>query len=334
MGTNVETRDDLVANKKFVALWELTQDYRSIRSVYLSHQVSSCLFFFFFSSRRRHTRCSRDWSSDVCSSDLSSTWRCRARHRHVDEVARSQIDLGWTAGSFDDDEIRCGPQLSEGLADHGPEPITASFPRERAHRGVAASKHHDFRASVPERLHEHGIHPHVRLHPGRLRLERLGASDFAARPGDGGVVGDVLRLEWKNSHSPPDEDTTQRRHDERLPNAGSSPLDHEHAGSHAFGGSSVQPEIPGEAKVAISPPRPPRCLWGNTYKDSRKRTSRKNCKPRDQAYEDGTCALMSDQALPRHHVSESRVPPAPLATLRQRWGSAASNRSRPEAWRC
>src|SRR3989449_8281427 len=28
------------------------------------------LGFFFFSSRRRHTRCSRDWSSDVCSSDL------------------------------------------------------------------------------------------------------------------------------------------------------------------------------------------------------------------------------------------------------------------------
>src|SRR3989442_757144 len=24
---------------------------------------------FFFSSRRRHTRCGRDWSSDVCSSD-------------------------------------------------------------------------------------------------------------------------------------------------------------------------------------------------------------------------------------------------------------------------
>src|SRR5687768_17688713 len=28
------------------------------------------LSLFFFSSRRRHTRCSRDWSSDVCSSDL------------------------------------------------------------------------------------------------------------------------------------------------------------------------------------------------------------------------------------------------------------------------
>src|SRR5690606_40672457 len=29
-------------------------------------------FFFFFSSRRRHTRFSRDWSSDVCSSDLEA----------------------------------------------------------------------------------------------------------------------------------------------------------------------------------------------------------------------------------------------------------------------
>src|SRR5438874_3291820 len=35
--------------------------------------VILCLFFFFFfffSSRRRHTRSLRDWSSDVCSSDL------------------------------------------------------------------------------------------------------------------------------------------------------------------------------------------------------------------------------------------------------------------------
>src|SRR5699024_12035243 len=28
---------------------------------------------FFFSSRRRHTRAKRDWSSDVCSSDLSAS---------------------------------------------------------------------------------------------------------------------------------------------------------------------------------------------------------------------------------------------------------------------
>src|SRR5690554_5405381 len=34
---------------------------------------------FFFSSRRRHTRCGRDWSSDVCSSDF--------HHKQFDELA-------------------------------------------------------------------------------------------------------------------------------------------------------------------------------------------------------------------------------------------------------
>src|SRR5690554_1156430 len=35
---------------------------------------SCAAWLFFFSGRRRHTRCGRDWSSDVCSSDLH---RCR-----------------------------------------------------------------------------------------------------------------------------------------------------------------------------------------------------------------------------------------------------------------
>src|SRR5438445_11637780 len=38
-----------------------------------------CFFFFFFSSRRRHTRYWRDWSSDVCSSDLSIILRADRR---------------------------------------------------------------------------------------------------------------------------------------------------------------------------------------------------------------------------------------------------------------
>src|SRR5256884_4187176 len=38
--------------------------------VYILDRTETMFFFFFFSSRRRHTRCSRDWSSDVCSSDL------------------------------------------------------------------------------------------------------------------------------------------------------------------------------------------------------------------------------------------------------------------------
>src|SRR2546421_7008404 len=39
-------------------------------SVLLTH-TCFFFFFFFFSSRRRHTRSDRDWSSDVCSSDLA-----------------------------------------------------------------------------------------------------------------------------------------------------------------------------------------------------------------------------------------------------------------------
>src|SRR3546814_9114282 len=38
---------------------------------------------FFFSSRRRHTRCAiSDWSSDVCSSDLTHGPLCRGEHGH------------------------------------------------------------------------------------------------------------------------------------------------------------------------------------------------------------------------------------------------------------
>src|SRR5207245_5280082 len=47
--------------------------FHGIQSRSLSFPYSHHLYFFlvfFFSSRRRHTRCYRDWSSDVCSSDL------------------------------------------------------------------------------------------------------------------------------------------------------------------------------------------------------------------------------------------------------------------------
>src|SRR2546422_6991914 len=55
--------------------------------------VTFCLsfFFFFFSSRRRHTRCSRDWSSDVCSSDLE--WVLLQRAYKVPQMHQSYSHL-------------------------------------------------------------------------------------------------------------------------------------------------------------------------------------------------------------------------------------------------
>src|SRR5690606_40220613 len=46
--------------------------------------VATSLFLFFFSSRRRHTRFSRDWSSDVCSSDLEIPQRGDGEQREED----------------------------------------------------------------------------------------------------------------------------------------------------------------------------------------------------------------------------------------------------------
>src|SRR2546429_1582758 len=47
-------------------------------------------FFFFFSSRRRHTRCSRDWSSDVCSSDLVES----RKNRNLVSTVAAHVESG------------------------------------------------------------------------------------------------------------------------------------------------------------------------------------------------------------------------------------------------
>src|SRR5947209_3388339 len=50
-------------------------------------------FVLFFSSRRRHTRYWRDWSSDVCSSDLCGIADRRANSLSVGTLKRSMILL-------------------------------------------------------------------------------------------------------------------------------------------------------------------------------------------------------------------------------------------------
>src|SRR5699024_11571858 len=58
-----------------------TSDYEQIRARSISRHTYRChtgsqlhiISGFLFSSRRRHTRSKRDWSSDVCSSDLADT---------------------------------------------------------------------------------------------------------------------------------------------------------------------------------------------------------------------------------------------------------------------
>src|SRR5438105_6973103 len=57
--------------------------------------------FFFFSSRRRHTRSTRDWSSDVCSSDLLIHRLTYRRANHGNLHVRGYKEEGTTTTPFD-----------------------------------------------------------------------------------------------------------------------------------------------------------------------------------------------------------------------------------------
>src|SRR5699024_11982389 len=54
-------------------------------------------FYFFFSSRRRHTRSKRDWSSDVCSSDLGKKFPFVClQFRGQNHILADRIVLYWS----------------------------------------------------------------------------------------------------------------------------------------------------------------------------------------------------------------------------------------------
>src|SRR6266496_2179547 len=71
-------------------------------------------FFFFFSSRRRHTRSLRDWSSDVCSSDLvqSILDGCDGE---LARVRLQQSKLGAWLDTFVDDVLNVLITVSVGI---------------------------------------------------------------------------------------------------------------------------------------------------------------------------------------------------------------------------
>src|SRR5438128_2413501 len=104
-------------------------------------RLSLCqiFFFFFFSSRRRHTRCYRDWSSDVCTSDLF----LRGDHRHRVVIGKDtrlsgyMMESAMVAGftSVGMDVVLVGPM---------PTPAVAMLTRSmRADLGVMISASHN-----------------------------------------------------------------------------------------------------------------------------------------------------------------------------------------------
>src|SRR5207302_7709115 len=93
-------------------------DTHLVWKVYGRHLTRDRVYNFFFSSRRRHTRFSRDWSSDVCSSDLRQV--ADVPHRGADLVLATKKPakrLGLRWGFNRSEERRVGKEWrSRGLA--------------------------------------------------------------------------------------------------------------------------------------------------------------------------------------------------------------------------
>src|SRR5699024_11583259 len=73
---------------------EVTDAYKRLKTCAITYFRLA----FFFSSRRRHTRSKRDWSSDVCSSDLIpvNAPKCPYHSFHRDGAMRTDGNLGST----------------------------------------------------------------------------------------------------------------------------------------------------------------------------------------------------------------------------------------------
>src|SRR6266436_259645 len=139
------------------------------------------MLFFFFSSRRRHTRCSRDWSSDVCSSDLTLRWSFGSIHwsglkvpsvpspRGTTQAIRlvrsetSNVSIFLAPLSLLRIRFQVGstPQPS---GDTMPRPVTTT-------RLISSTPAHDWRPTTRNRWT-------ARPRPVRLRQHRAGASAF------------------------------------------------------------------------------------------------------------------------------------------------------------
>src|SRR2546422_3588398 len=106
----------------------------SARVIAVGYFASVAVCFFFFSSRRRHTRCSRDWSPDVCSSDLPLRAGRDLRRHHPrarpsgrgddgghDDDREQELDLRLPVRPGTDDREPDREQLRGGVARVSPE---------------------------------------------------------------------------------------------------------------------------------------------------------------------------------------------------------------------
>src|SRR5690606_40466943 len=85
---------------------------------------------FFFSSRRRHTRFSRDWSSDVCSSDLAEKLVAAVADLQVGDGLKPGVTLG---PLIDEPAVRKVQEHVEDAVSKGARLLVGGKPHELGH---------------------------------------------------------------------------------------------------------------------------------------------------------------------------------------------------------
>src|SRR5205807_3888329 len=103
--------------------------------ILLSDFYSLLFFFFFFSSRRRHTRLQGDWSSDVCSSDLTAgSRRSIDASRGHGNHGSATMPLSATASTSSSSALSDAttPASSDSQAGSGPSRLIASSRSRRS----------------------------------------------------------------------------------------------------------------------------------------------------------------------------------------------------------
>src|SRR5882757_2188296 len=112
--------------------------------------------FFFFSSRRRHTRYWRDWSSDVCSSDLVRHHGAADRAKGGGDKAEEPHQVIRNTGNSQQDAYResCeGGGRSRDFRQHGAETVRRNERRKAGwhHRSNGEEEEHYWRQSTDAR---------------------------------------------------------------------------------------------------------------------------------------------------------------------------------------
>src|SRR6267378_7047133 len=79
-------------------------------SVLVLVDAVSLLFSFFFSSRRRHTRSLRDWSSDVCSSDLFTRFSMSGESQYFTLLPKASLRTAIVTRAKRSEERRVGKE--------------------------------------------------------------------------------------------------------------------------------------------------------------------------------------------------------------------------------